>query len=120
MFEKLVKGDRVLKIPAPKDIIEGTAVPYGASGIVVKNEDYFPCWSDEGIEEKYGCVILYDNKINACPHTDDGTWFRVREGLMKISPDESLKDDEISKPYLPNYEVEIKRINGKLFCTNKI
>lgn len=107
MFEKLVPGDRVMKIPASSDdsINDDMKAPFGASAVVIVGEKTMLTESlDTGQQyTKYGCIIKYDNECYDSP-TLDGEWFRVREGLMKISPDEKLIEDE--RIVSINYQIE--------------
>lgn len=93
MLEKLVPGDRVIKIPISDDEMVEDAIPYGASATVIENEKNTKVWTrNEEVTVKYGCVIQYDKY--SCQDSDDGYWFRVRNGLMKISPYEGMDEEE--------------------------
>jgi len=97
MFEKLVPGDRIIKIPTANDeMMEGDEhAPYGASGVVMEGESEMNVTDINGLGgtyKKYGCVILYDRY--PCSWSYDNAWFRVRAGLMKINPDEGLIQEE--------------------------
>lgn len=92
MLEKLFPGDRVMCIPVPSDGGR-ILIPYGTCGIVINGE-----------EEHYGitlfgkpikkvcCVVRFENHL--CPFHESGNWLRVRPGLMKITPDETMREEE--------------------------
>jgi len=113
MFEKLVSGDRIIKIPTANETSiagdEGIA-PYGASGVVIEGERDMKTENRDTGERyvRYGCVILYDDTKYSSPSLD-GQWFRVRAGLMKISPDEDLMH-EFEMQKIDDLNDEIKRI----------
>lgn len=92
MLEKLVPGDRVMKIPAKGDDFE-PIVPYGAFGVVLEGEGNFPCRNIHTNQTsiKYGCLVDFEK--HRSPH-GTGRWFVVRDGLMKITPDEKLIEEE--------------------------
>lgn len=92
MLEKLNPGDRIMNVPAKGDV--NLLVPYGACGIVVEGEGMLEAVNLDGtITVLYGCSIEFENQPK-CVFAASGYWFRVREGLMKISPDESLEKEE--------------------------
>ncbi len=105
MLEKLVPGDRVIKIPLASDIVDEDSfpkvAPNGASAVVIEGEDNFTTANLDTGERyrKYGCIILYDNPEYSSP-TLDGQWFRERKGLMKINPDVNLIVEEIAEDAL--------------------
>ena len=115
MLEKLVPGDRVIKIPTMKDEKrQGEEfAPFGASGVILEGECEMKVSNvDTGeIYKAYGCVVLYDRY--PCPWAHDQAWFRIRSGLMKISPDEGLIHEEEMRK-VDDLNEEIKRTREEL------
>lgn len=111
MLEKLVPGDRVMKIPSALDEYE-PIIPYGSSGVVQDHEGIHNSRNVHTFElsEAYGCLVIFDNY--PAPNAGRG-WFMRRERLMKISPDEELiHDEEIAK--ISNLNEEIQQVKQGL------
>lgn len=116
MHEKLVPGDRVIKIPARSDsnLTDDMKAPFGSSAVVIVGEKQMLTESLDTGERytRYGCVIKYDNANYDSP-TLDGEWFRCREGLLKISPDEDTIREE-DKQKFDDLNEEIKRVRKEI------
>lgn len=117
MLEKLVSGDRVIKIPYNGETSiagDDSIAPYGASAVVIEGEKDTKTESLDTGERyvRYGCIIRYDDSKYAAPSWD-GDWFRARAGLMKISPNEDLiQEHEMQK--IADLNAEIKRARKEL------
>jgi hypothetical protein len=93
MFEKLIPGDQVMCIPASDDIGGVMLIPYGTCGVVVQGEALHDGLTFHGKEIiKICCVVRFESHL--CPFHPSGNWLRVRPGLMKITPEEQMKEEE--------------------------
>jgi len=97
MFEKLVSGDQVMKIPAyipgfTPAPARSNDIPNGACGIVEESEATLPFIYPEKYSHQtlygYGCYVIFKN------HPNHGKVFFFRQQLMKITPDEKMKEEE--------------------------
>lgn len=93
MKERLVPGDQVMCIPTANDRGYMIAIPYGTCGEIVESEDMSKAVDNLGnVIHKIGCVVRFPTHI--CEFHPSGNWVRESAGLMKITPDEQLKEEE--------------------------
>lgn len=111
MLEKLVPGDRVMKVPTLHDDPKAL-ISYGSCGVVSEGEGTFPYQDITTKEEHigYGCLVLFDNHYSSHPTR---CWFMNREQLMKISPDEDLIHEQ-EQQKIDDLNMEIKRVREEL------
>jgi len=93
MLERLVPGDQVMCIPTESDYGYKIGVPYGACGEIIEGEAEHQGLNYDGTSvKKLCCVVRFENYI--CQFHSSGNWLRERPGLMKITPDEKMKEEE--------------------------
>lgn len=93
MLEKLVPGDQVMCIPAANDRGCVIGVPYGTCGEIIKSESISEAIDNVGnVTHKMGCIVRFPSHI--CEFHPSGNWVRESAGLMKITPDDKLKEEE--------------------------
>lgn len=94
MLERLVPGDRVMCIPTEDDRGCTILIPYGAGGVIVEGDGDHEGSNLLGgsIKKRNSCIVKFDNHV--CFFHKSGNWVRVRSGLMKITPDETMKEEE--------------------------
>jgi len=91
-MEKLLPGDQVMCIPALSDG-RTILIPYGTCGEIIDGEAEHDGLSIFGNHvKKLCCVVRFESHL--CQFHVSGNWLRVREGLMKITPDEKMKEEE--------------------------
>lgn len=93
MFERLVPGDQVMCIPTVSDYGYELGAPYGTCGEIIEGEAEHKGLNYKGeIVKKLCCIVRFESHI--CPFHPSGNWLRVRPGLMKITPDDQMREEE--------------------------
>lgn len=93
MFERLVPGDQVMCVPASDDIGGEVLIPYGTCGVIIEGEALHEGLTNLGLVMTINCCIVrFESHL--CSFHASGNWLRVRPGLMKITPDEKMKEEE--------------------------
>lgn len=92
-FDILHPGDMVMKIPGPLPpgiFYDTGALPDGACGTVLEGEADLPYWDSQMVPYiGYGCYVDFPS----APSIDGRGWFVNRPRLMKINPNDTLKNE---------------------------
>jgi len=99
MYEKLVPGDQVMKIPGKGSpgVFFGFEIENGSCGVVLEGEGELPYCDDLGVPyTDYGCYVNFTHYATS----NEKGWFINRPRLIKISPNEpALNNKDIEKMY---------------------
>lgn len=93
-FERLYPDDMVMKIPGPSCpgiFLDTEDVPVGTCGTVLEGEGELTYWDHMMVPYVgYGCYVHFPS----CPTPNEKGWFINRPRLMKITPNDDLKNEK--------------------------